>query len=75
MLTPGGRFIAADVIALETLDPALAEDEGAWAFCVGGAKSVEQWGALLKEAGFSSPSVKVLESFHPLGRGLLQGAK
>lgn len=75
VLEPGGRFIAADIIALEALDPALTGDEEAWAFCVAGAKTADEWGELLAEAGFSDFSVEVLERFHPLGRGLLRAVK
>jgi SAM-dependent methyltransferase len=75
VLKPGGRFIAADVIALEPLDPALFEDGEAWAFCVAGAKTVGEWGELLEGSGFTGSSVKVVESFPPLGRGLILAQK
>jgi SAM-dependent methyltransferase len=52
VLRPGGRLAVADVVAEVELDPALRADPEAWASCIAGAITRDQYAAALSEAGF-----------------------
>jgi SAM-dependent methyltransferase len=75
VLAPCGKWLVADVLALGEVDSSLRADPDAWAFCVGGALTPDGWRALCAEAGFASAEVEVLESFPPLGRGVVRAAR
>lgn len=75
VLKPGGRLLAADVIALEELGEEVAASPEAWAFCVGGAETAERWLERLRTAGFCDCEVSMLEEFPPLGRGVVRAVK
>ncbi len=72
VLAPGGKLLIADVIALETVDEAIRSDPDAWAWCVGGALTADQWIKVLGEAGFAGVEVEVIERFAPLARGVVR---
>lgn len=75
VLAPGGKWLIADVLALGEVDVSLRADPDAWAFCVGGALAPDGWRSLCAAAGFASVEVEVLESFLPLGRGVVRAFK
>lgn len=75
VLEPGGRLLVADVLAFAELGPEVVESPEAWAWCVGGAESGDSWLARLEAAGFDECEVSVIETFHPLGRGLIRARK
>ena len=52
VLRPGGRLAIADVVADHAPDPALLADHDAWAGCIAGAVTRDQYRALLDDAGF-----------------------
>lgn len=53
VLKKGGRFSVSDVIALKEIPPELRRDARAWASCLSGAITVEEYTALMERAGFS----------------------
>jgi arsenite methyltransferase len=59
VLKPGGRFAVADMVELETLDPALKKQLDSWAGCISGTIPIEQYRAALVEAGFADPDFEV----------------
>ncbi|HEX7276543.1 MAG TPA: arsenite methyltransferase [Acidimicrobiales bacterium] len=52
VLRPGGRFAVADVIADRQPDPDLRADDAAWAACIAGAVTRDQYRDQLQAAGF-----------------------
>lgn len=75
ILKPGGKWLLADVMALGELGEELRKDPEAWAFCVGGAVSPEEWEELCLGAGFREARVEIVERFLPLGKGILRAVK
>lgn len=59
VLRPGGLFAVADMVELETLDPALKKQLDSWAGCISGTIPIEQYRAALVEAGFEEPEFDV----------------
>ena len=58
VLKPGGRFAVSDVIVREGLPAAVKESMPLWTGCVAGALEESEFLALLREAGFESPSIE-----------------
>jgi arsenite methyltransferase len=52
VLRPGGRLAIADVVANREPDPATLADHDAWAGCIAGAVTRDQYRTLLTDAGF-----------------------
>ena len=75
VLKDGGRFLIADLLALEPLPTELTEDPEAWAWCVGGAGTVADWLCRLEAAGFIGGRVELLETFSPIGRVVIRAAR
>jgi SAM-dependent methyltransferase len=75
VLLPGGRLFIADVLRLGEVDVSMREDPDAWAFCVAGAGSPDEWRDALLLAGFRDIEVEIAETFPPLARGVLRAGK
>jgi ubiquinone/menaquinone biosynthesis C-methylase UbiE len=58
VLRPGGRFAVSDVIVREGLPEPVKASMAMWTGCVGGALEEGEFLALLREAGFESPSIE-----------------
>lgn len=59
VLRPGGRFAVADMVELEPLSADLKKRIDSWAGCISGTIPVDQYRAVLVEAGFAEPSFEV----------------
>ncbi|HEX6548644.1 MAG TPA: arsenite methyltransferase [Candidatus Dormibacteraeota bacterium] len=59
VLKPGGLFAVADMVEVETLAPEIKRAVDSWAGCVSGTIPVEEYRALLLEAGFAGPEIEV----------------
>jgi SAM-dependent methyltransferase len=64
VLRPRGRLAIADIVLEGEPDPELANDARAWAECLGGAISREQYSEGLAEAGFEGITIE--ESHRPV---------
>ena len=52
VLKPGGRLAISDIVATAPLPDAVREDLALYTGCVAGAASIDEWTAMLEEAGF-----------------------
>src|SRR5438132_7222620 len=59
VLRPGGLFAVADMVELETLDPAIKKNLDAWAGCLSGTIPIDDYRAKLIDAGFQDPDFQV----------------
>jgi arsenite methyltransferase len=59
VLRRGGLFAVADMVELEPLDPTLKKQLDAWAGCLSGTIPIDQYRAILVEAGFEDPEFEV----------------
>lgn len=59
VLKPGGRLAVSDMVELRPLPPEVKADLDARAGCIGGTIPVEDYLALLVEAGFESPDIEI----------------
>jgi arsenite methyltransferase len=59
VLKPGGRFAVSDVIVKGTLPEDVRRNMELWVGCVAGALEEAEFIALLREAGFTEPSVEM----------------
>ena len=59
VLKPGGRLAISDIVTTATLPQKIQEDLALVAACVGGAATIDDTKALLKEAGFNGEGVVV----------------
>ena len=59
VLRPGGLFAVADMVELEPLDATVKKQLDSWAGCISGTIPIEQYRALLLEAGFADPDFNV----------------
>ncbi|WP_281054556.1 methyltransferase domain-containing protein [Thermanaerovibrio velox] len=63
VLKEGGRFVAADVVALRPVPAELKRNFEAFSGCLAGALSVEGFRSMLLEGGFCSVDVKVIKKY------------
>jgi arsenite methyltransferase len=70
VLTPGGRFAVADVVADGPIHPDLRRNMEAWVGCLAGALSVEDYTRLLREAGFADASIIITRRYTVAEAGL-----
>jgi arsenite methyltransferase len=59
VLRPGGLFAVADMVELEPLDTTIKKQLDSWAGCISGTIPIDQYRALLLEAGFADPDFNV----------------
>ena len=59
VLRPGGLFAVADMVELEPLDAATKKQLDSWAGCISGTIPIDQYRAVLLEAGFADPDFNV----------------
>jgi ubiquinone/menaquinone biosynthesis C-methylase UbiE len=59
VLRPGGRFAVADMVELEALSPPLKKQLDSWAGCVSGTIPIDEYRAVLVDAGFVEPDIDV----------------
>jgi SAM-dependent methyltransferase len=63
VLKPGGRFAVSDVVVQGELPADVKRSMELWVGCVAGALSDAEFVALLREAGFESPSVEFTRTY------------
>lgn len=66
VLRAGGRLAIADTVATGTLPEQARQDLALWSCCIAGASTVDEWHALLAEAGFVEIRVVPKESSRAL---------
>jgi ubiquinone/menaquinone biosynthesis C-methylase UbiE len=59
VLRPGGLFAVADMVELETLAPDLKKRLDSWAGCLSGTIPIDEYRAVLEEAGFIDADFQV----------------
>ena len=59
VLRPGGLFAVADMVELEPLDATTKKQLDSWAGCISGTIPIDQYRAVLLEAGFLDPDFNV----------------
>ncbi len=59
VLRPGGLFAVADMVELEPLDATTKKQLDSWAGCISGTIPIDEYRALLLEAGFHDPDFNV----------------
>jgi arsenite methyltransferase len=59
VLKPGGRFAVADMVELETLSSELKKQLDSWSGCISGTIPIDEYRALLINAGFEAPEFQV----------------
>ncbi|MDW7709567.1 MAG: methyltransferase domain-containing protein [Deferrisomatales bacterium] len=74
-LAPGGRLLAADLVALAPLPPEVRALPEAWAWCLAGAPDVAGWKAELESAGMAGVRLTILEKFPPLARARVEAER
>jgi len=75
VLRSGGRLAIADMVAVEELAPEIKRDVDAWAGCIAGSIPVDEYTALLNEAGFADISIDVHDVLEmPGGTGRIGSA-
>jgi arsenite methyltransferase len=63
VLKPGGRFAVSDVVVQGELPPDVKQSMELWVGCVAGALSDDEFGALLRDAGFEKPTVEFTRTY------------
>ncbi|HEY8813916.1 MAG TPA: arsenite methyltransferase [Candidatus Dormibacteraeota bacterium] len=59
VLRPGGLFAVADMVELDTLDPAVKKSLDSWAGCISGTIPIDAYRKALLDAGFQDPDFQV----------------
>ena len=63
VLKPGGRFAVSDIVLMQELPDKLLRDISAWAGCIAGAMSYDEYRNRLEKAGFDNVSVEVIRTY------------
>ncbi len=66
ILKPGGYLAMADLVRVGKIESMPSSDEDAWAWCVAGALSTNEYDTLLRSTGFSWWRVSMKSSYGPL---------
>ncbi len=75
LLRPGGRLVAADLVATGPIPPELRALPEAWAWCLAGAAPGDAWRADLAAAGFVEVGVDTVEAIPPVARAVIRARK
>lgn len=75
VLAPGGRLLAADLVALGSVPPEVRAMPEAWAWCLGGALDAAGWKVELEGVGLADVRVTILEEFPPLARARVEAER
>lgn len=70
-LAPGGTLVVADLLQTGPIPSEVRDLPEAWAWCVAGATTGDQWRRDLADAGFEAVELSVGEEFPPLARALI----
>lgn len=71
VLKPGGRFAVTDMVSLRPLPATIRQDAEAWAACIAGAITTDEWMQILSAVGFKKIEIALSESLaNPLGTEL-----
>jgi arsenite methyltransferase len=63
VLKPGGRFAVSDVVVQGELPRDVKQSMELWVGCVAGALSDDEFGTLLRDAGFENPTVEFTRTY------------
>jgi len=74
VLKPGGRLAISDVVRIQPLPEALAQDVAALTGCVAGAAGIDDVRAMLEAAGFEGIEVSMKEETREAIRGWMPGS-
>jgi SAM-dependent methyltransferase len=75
VLRPGGRFAVSDVVVKGTLPEDVRRSLELWVGCVAGALGEDEFVSLLREVGFTDPSIEITRTYDLDGaRSFLAGA-
>ena len=75
VLRPGGQLLVADMFARQAVPAELRDLPEAWAWCVAGAGTPEEWQRTVCAAGFAAVTVTIAEEFPPFCRGVLRAVR
>lgn len=73
LLKPAGRLAVADMVEIEPLPAEVKARLDAWAGCVAGTIPVDEYSAMLRQAGFTSVGLEITQTFGPGDAGLPEG--
>ncbi len=73
LLKPAGRLAVADMVEIEPLPADVKARLDAWAGCVAGTIPVDEYSAMLREAGFANVDLEITRAFGPGEAGLPAG--
>lgn len=62
VLKPGGKFAVTDMVSLSPLPATIRQDEEAWAACIAGAITKDEWMRTLSAVGFKKIEITISES-------------
>jgi SAM-dependent methyltransferase len=63
VLKPGGRFAVADVVSDGPIPPDLRSNMEAWVGCLAGALDIDEYGRLLRAAGFEDVDIEITRRY------------
>lgn len=73
VLKPGGRLALSDVMLTAELPPALQNDPDAYAACISGALSLDEWKMILEQSGFTQIMIEPKDESRSLIQDWLPG--
>ncbi|TMG39570.1 MAG: arsenite methyltransferase [Chloroflexi bacterium] len=73
LLKPAGRLAVADMVEVEPLPPSVKARMDAWAGCVAGTIPVDEYSAMLRQAGFTQVDLEITQQYGPGEAGLPEG--
>ena len=73
LLKPSGRLAVADMVEVEPLPASVKARMDAWAGCVAGTIPVDEYSAMLRQAGFTQVDLEITQQYGPGEAGLPEG--
>src|SRR5438132_10230466 len=73
LLKPAGRLAVADMVEVEPLPASVKARMDAWAGCVAGTIPVDEYSAMLRQAGFTQVDLEITQQYGPGEAGLPEG--